>query len=104
MCIHRLCLESTLSAVHADQISDALVTNKTGSSIILKDGVLLGTFEVFDQSSTEELLPLPVAGVNDQNRDVADLTDVMAHLRPHVNVLDYPEAKPTLLNLLAQHR
>ncbi len=30
--------------------------------------------------------------------------DVMAHLRPHVNVLDYPEAKPALLNLLAQHR
>ncbi len=25
-------------------------------------------------------------------------------MRPHVNVLDYPEAKPTLLNLLAQYR
>ncbi len=28
----------------------------------------------------------------------------MANLRPHVNVLDYPEAKPALLHLLAQHR
>ncbi len=104
MRIHRLCLESTISAVHADHISDALVTNKTGSSIALKDGVLLGTFEVLDQSSTEEPLPLPVAGVNAQNADVTDLTDVTAHLRPHVNVLDYPEAKPALLNLLAQHK
>ncbi len=64
MRIHSLCFESTLAAVHADHISDALVTNKTGSSITLKDGVLLGTFEVFDLSSTKEPLPLPVAGVN----------------------------------------
>ncbi len=95
---------STLTAVHADHISDALVTNKTGSSITLKDSVLLSTFEVLDLSSTEEPLPLPVAGVNAQNADVTDLTDVMAHLRPHVNVLDYPKAKAALLNLLAQHR
>ncbi len=35
---------------------------------------------------------------------MTDLTDVMADLNPHVNVLDYPEAKPALLNILAQHR
>ncbi len=104
MRIHRLCLESTLSAVHTDHISDALVTNKRGSSITLKDGVLFGTFEVLDLSFTEEPLPLHVAGVNAQDADVTDLTEVMAHLRPHVNVLDYTEAKPALLNLLAQHR
>ncbi len=104
MRIHRLFLESTLSAVHPDHIIDALVTNKTGFSVTLKDGVLLFTFEVLDLSSTEETLPLPVAGVNAQNADVTDLADVMAHLRPHVNVLDYPEAKLALLNLLAQHR
>ncbi len=101
MCIHHLCLESTLSAVHADHISDALVTNKTGSSITLKDGVLLGTFEVFHLSSIKELLPLPV---NTQFVDVMDLTNVLAHLWPHINILVYPEAKPALLHLLAQHR
>ncbi len=90
--------------MHAEHISDALVTNKTGSSITLKGGVLHGTFEVLDLSSTEEPLPLLVAGVNAQNADVTDLTDVIAHIRPHVNVLNYPEAKPALLNLLAQHR
>ncbi len=35
---------------------------------------------------------------------MTDLTDVVAHLRPQVNVLDYSEAKPALLNNLAQHR
>ncbi len=104
MRIHCLCLESTLSAVHADHVSDAVVTNKSGSSITLKDGVLFGTCEVSDLSSTEEPLPLPVAGVNAQNADVTDLTDVMAHLKPRINVLDYPKAKPALLNLLAQQR
>ncbi len=90
MRIHRLCLESTLSAVRADHISDALFPNKTGTSITSKDGILLGTFEVLDLSPIEEPLPLPVAGVNAQNADVTDLTDVMAHQRPHVNVFDYP--------------
>ncbi len=95
--VHTLC-------VHTDHISDALVTNKTGSSVTLKDGFLLGTFEVLDLSCNEEALPLPVAGVNAQGADVMDLTDVMAHLRPHISVLDYPEAKPALLHLLAQNR
>ncbi len=94
---------SSPHTVHADHIIDALLTNKTGSSRTLKDGVLLATFEILNLSSTEEPLPLSVAGVNAQNADVTDLTDVMAHLRPHVNVLDYPYAKPALLNLLAQH-
>ena len=35
---------------------------------------------------------------------MTDLTDVMAHLQPHVNVLDYTEAQPALLQLLAQQR
>ncbi len=104
MRIHRLSLESTLSAVHGDHINDILVTNRTASSITVKDGVLLGTFEVLDPSSTVEPLPLSVPGVIAQNADVTDLTNVTAHLRSHVNVLDYPETKPALMNLLAQHR
>ncbi len=104
MRLHRLCLESTLSTVRTDHISDALVTNKTGSPIHLKDGVTLGTYEVIDLSSIEESLLLPVAGVNAQTSDVTDFADVMAPLMSHVNVLDYPDAKPALLKLLAQYR
>ncbi len=101
MRLHRLCLESTLSTVRTDHISDALVTNKTGSSVHLKDGVALGTYEVLDLSSIEELLPLPVVGVNAQTSDVTDFADIIAPLMSHVNVLDYHDA---LLKLLAQFR
>ncbi len=104
MRLHRLSLESTLSAVRTDHISDALVTNKTGSPFHLKDSVTLSSYEVLDLSSIEESLPLPVAGVNTQTSDVTDFADVIAPLVPHVNVLDYPDAKPALLRLLAQYR
>ncbi len=104
MRLHRLCLESTLSTVRTDHISDALVTNKGGSPIHLKDGVTLGTYKVLELSSIDESLPLPVAGVNAQTSDVIDFADVIAPLTPHVNVLDYPDAKPALLKLLAQYR
>ncbi len=81
--------------MHVDRISDALVTNKIGSSVTLEDGVLLGTFEVLDLPSIEEPLPLPVAGVNVQNADVTDLTDVMARLRP--TSTSWTTLKPSLL-------
>ncbi len=104
MRVHRLSLESTLSTVRADHISEALLTNKTNFSITLKNGVLLATHEVLDLSSLEESLPLPVAGVTAHDADVTDLADVMAQLKPYVNVLDYPATKPALLQLLAKHR
>ncbi len=104
MRLHRLCLESALSTVRTDHISNALVTNKTGSPVHLKDGVALGTYEVLDLSSIEEALPLPVAGINAQTSDVIDFADIIAPLMPHVNVLDYPDAKPALLKLLAKYK
>ncbi len=84
--------------------SDGGGSNKTGSPVHPKDGVTLGIYEVLDMSSIEESLPLPVAGVNAQTSDVTDSADVIALLMPHVNVLDYPDAKPALLKLLAQYR
>ncbi len=64
----------------------------------------LGTYKVLDQSSIEESLPLLAPGSNTQTLDVTSLADVIAPLMPHVNVLDYPDAKPALLKLLAQYR
>ena len=103
MRIHRLSLESTLSTVRDGHLSDALVTNVTGSPITLKHGVNLGTFQLYDLPSIEDSPPLPIGGVTHQPSST-DLTDVIAELRPHVSVSDYPEAKPPLLQLLAQHR
>ena len=82
-------------------ISDALVPNTSGSLIFLRNGILLLTVEVLDPSSLEKSSPLPITGVNAHNSGMTDLIDVMAHLRPLVNVLDYPETQPALLQLLA---
>ncbi len=80
-----------------------LVTNTSGAPITLKQGVLLGTFEMFDRSSLEESSPLAVAGVGTKLVH-EDLSDVVAQLAPHVKTLDYPEGKSALLKLLAKHR
>ncbi len=104
MHLQSLYLESTLSTVCTDHISDALVTNKTGYPVHLKDGVALSYYEVLYPSSIEESLPLPVAGVSAQTSDVTDFADVIAPLMSHVNVLYYPKAKPAHLKFLVQYR
>ncbi len=102
MKVSRLSLESTLSSVDAHHVIYALFTNTSGATITLKQGVLPGTFEMFDPSSLEDSSPLPVACVN--TKLVGDLSDVVAQLSPHVKTLDYPESKSALLKLLAKHR
>ena len=103
MKVSRLSLESTLSSVDAHNMTHALVSNASGAPINLKKGVCLGHFEVFESSSLEESSPFPVASVSAQPRD-EDLSDVVAQLAPHVKSPDYPDGKPALLKLLAQHR
>ncbi len=83
-------------------VTHGLVTNTSFAPITLKQGVLLGTFEMFDASSLEESSPLPVACVSTQLDE--DLSDVVAQLSPHVKTLAYPEGKSALLELLAKHR
>ncbi len=100
--VNRLSLESTLSSVDPHHVTHALVTNTSGAPITLKQGVLLGPFDIFDPSSLEESSPLPVAGVSTQFDE--DLSNVVAQLSPHVKTLDYPEGKSALLKLLAKQR
>ncbi len=101
MKVSRLSLDSTLSSVDVHHVTHALVTNTSGAPITLKQGVLLGTFEMFDPSSLESS-PLSVAGVSTQLDE--DLSVVVAQLSPHVKTLDYPEGKSALPKLLAKHR
>lgn len=58
---------------------------------------------MFDLLPLEEPAPIPVASINAQPGDM-DLSDIMAQLAPHVKTPDFPDSKPALLNLLAQHR
>ncbi len=95
MKVSLLFLERTLSSVDAYQVTHALVSNTSGAPITLKQGVLLGNFEVFEEPS-----PFPVACVSAQPGD-EDLYDVVAQFATHVKTPDYPEGKPALLQLLA---
>ncbi len=103
MRIHRLSLESTLSTVRPDHVADALVTNTTGAPLTLKQGVHLGTYEVLDLPSFENLPFLSVAGVSTQRLD-ADFMDVVAQLSPHLKNMDYPGGKHALLEPTARHK
>ncbi len=64
MKVGRLSLESTFSSVDAHHVTHALVCNASGAPITLKQGILLGNFEVFDSSPLEEPSPFPVACVS----------------------------------------
>ena len=98
-----LALKGTLSTVRNDHISDALVTNITGTSITLKNGVLLGIFEVCIDLHFENPTHL-LAGVSSSHDYTANVYDSVSKLNSFVKVLDYPRARPRLLNLLAKYQ
>lgn len=98
MRLHLFVLESTLSTVRNGQINDALTTNITGSPIIFRNGVHLGTYQVHEES------PPPLAvSVTTQDFQKANQARVMAQPPPHLSVMDYPKVKPTF-HLLAKCR
>lgn len=90
-----------LSTIHVDNVTHALVIKTSGAPIAMKQDVLQGNFEILDLASLEDSPPLPVAGISAQSSD-ADFSDV-AQPSPHVKGLAYPEGRPALLKLFAQH-
>ena len=97
--VKRLAVEGTLSSIRKDHLTSALVTNLTGSSITLKDGVLLGTFTIHDSESLQDPVPC-VAAVSSQPSP----TSSPEELKPHVQVMDFPDMNNSLLDLLVKHR
>lgn len=100
--IHRSALESTLSCVR-DHVSDALVTNLTGSLISLKNGVLLDSFEVSYSRSFHDS-PHLIVSVSPNTDTSHDTADLISQLSVHVKVLDFPTAESRLLDLLFKHK
>ncbi len=103
MHISRLALESTLATVRPNHISDVIVTNTKGSPIILKNGVLLGTYQIIKESVSDDPPVLPVASKT-KHETTAYQPDVIAEPTPHVSVVDYPESKSLLLQTLSKLR
>ena len=101
--VHRLSLEGTLSTVRADHVTDALVTNMSGSAVTLKDGLHLGSFSTVDEKSFREASPL-IAAVSPQLASSSTPAELATQLSSYVKVIDYPDVRNRLTDLLVTHR
>ncbi len=103
--IQRLGVESTLSAVREGHVTDALVVNTTGGPVKIKQGLLLRKFLAYNQNVVPEPLDFPTASVSSVCTSSVDTELGQAPtLRSVVNVVDYPEMKHSLLDLLGRYR
>ena len=101
--VKRLALEGTLSIVRDGHLTDALVTNVTGSAITLRHGVHLGSFIVVDGAFFQDPPSLTVAAVSTQSAH-ANPAELYTQLGAHVKELDFPDARPRLLDILMTQR
>ena len=103
--VKRLVVESTLNRVREGHKTDLLVVNTTGGPIKLKQRVLLSQALAYDKPVVSEPLGMPSACV-------ASLYNSTSHNKPvetqtldsFVTVVDYPEFRPSLLELLKKYR
>ncbi|XP_045109084.1 uncharacterized protein LOC123503403 [Portunus trituberculatus] len=101
--IQRLAVEGTLSTMRCGHLNDALVTNLTGSSITLKDGVHLGSFSVIDEASFQDSPPL-IGAVDSQSACSCSSAELITQLEAHVKVADFPAEAQRLYDILVAHR
>ena len=99
--VQRLAFEGTLSTVRDAHVTEALVTNLSGCSVTLKDGVHLGSFSIIDEKSFREAPPL-IAAVSEQHASCSP-ADLITQLETHVRVVDYPDERSRLNDLLMTH-
>ncbi len=103
--IQRLGVESTLSTVREGHVTDALVVNTTGGLAKLKHGLLLGKCLAYNQNVVPEPLNFPTDSVSSVCTSSVDTELGQAPtLLSVVNVVDYPEMKHSLLDLLGRYR
>jgi len=103
--IKRLAVESTPSTVREGHVTDILVVDTTGGPIRIQHGLLLGKCLSYDKKVVPEPLEFPTACVSSVCKSAVDTELGQAPtLRSLVNVVDYPEMKHSLLELLGQYR
>ncbi len=103
--IQRLTAEYTLSTVREGHVTDALVVNITGGPVRIKHEILLGKCLAYNLKVVPVPLEFPTACVFSVHKSSVD-TELgqPPTLRSVVNVVDYPEMKHSLLELLERFR
>ena len=102
--LNRLAIESTLSTVRENHRTCALVVNTTGGPVRIRSGVYIGDGLVYDRKVVAEPLEFPTACV----ASVCSAIDIEPGQGPPlsslVNVVDYPELRHSLMELLEEYR
>ncbi len=94
-----------MSTIRDSNITDALVVNTSNGPISLKQGTFLAKFQAYDKPVCLECLDLPVASFTVSEDTVpSQQSDMREQLRLLVNVVDHPEGKNELLDLLPSYR
>ncbi len=103
--IRRLTVEYTLSTVREGHVTDALVVNITGVPVRIRHRLLLGKYLAYNLKVVPFPLEFPTACVSSVHKSSVDTELGQAPtLRSAVNVVDYPEMKHSLLELLERFR
>ncbi|MPC51930.1 hypothetical protein E2C01_045787 [Portunus trituberculatus] len=99
--VQRLTVEGTLSSVRDDHFTDALVNNLTGSFVTLRNGVHLG---FVDEAFFRNPTTLITAEFLHSMLLVVPLEELATQLETHIKVVDYPEVRIHICELLDIHR
>ena len=103
--VNKLAVEPTLTTVHTENQTSVLAVNMSGGPINLKQGVFITQALVYDQKVVPEALEVPAASVASLSGSAGDIEQGMGPtLSSFVNVVDYPDAKHSLLELLQRYR
>ncbi len=100
----RLAMESTFSTVREGHVASALVVTTTGGPVRVKHGVYLGDGLVYDRKLLPTPLEFPTACVAAMQSSADIELGQDPTLSSLVNVVDYPEQKHLLLDLLHEYR
>ena len=103
--VNKLAVEPTLNTIHEGNRTTVLAVNTSGGPIKLKQGVFITQALVYDQRVVPEALEISAASVASLRRSAGDIEQGTGPtLSSFVNVVDYPEAKHSLLDLLHRYR
>ena len=102
--VTRLGIEPTLTTVNAGGDAFALVVNQSGCDVTLRTGEVLSSVLIYNSKVQvqEETGNCCLASVSAPTSD-SDASKAPT-LSSHVKVLDYPDQRQTLINLLEKHR
>ena len=103
--VNKLTVEPTLNTIHEGNRTTVLAVNNSGGPVKLKQGVFLTQALVYDRKVLPEALEVPATCVASVSNSAGDIEQgTVPTLSSLVNVVDYPEWRHSLVELLQRYR